>query len=133
MNFALTNARFLASKADSLVENFCELDLGFMLVTESWLKKGVTLPRNLTDLEHAENLKLIHKSRKSRRGRTAGGGVCLVYDRTKISFKQFPIKTGQSEVVAAVGKIQNIQRKLVVITAYISPKTRAKQSHDTLY
>ena len=58
--------------------------------------------------------------------------MCLVYDRSKVSFKQFPIKTGQSEIVAAVGKIQNIQRKIVVITAYISPKTKAKQTHETL-
>ena len=92
INFALTNARSLTPKVTSMVENFCELDLGFMLVTESWLKQGTNLPKELTDLEHAENLKLLHKSRKTRRGKNAGGGVCVVYDKS-VSYTHLTLPT----------------------------------------
>ena len=132
VNFALTNARSLTPKVDSMIETFCELDLSTMLVSESWLKKGSSLDNCLTDLEHAENLSLIHKSRASRKGKNAGGGVCIVFDKTKIALKEYPVKAGRSEFVVACGKVANIQRKFVFISAYISPRTKAKQTRETL-
>ena len=115
-----------------MMEAFSELDLSFMLVSESWLKQGPILQKCLIDLDHAENLSIIHKSRVTRRGRNSGGGVCIVFDKTKIALKEYPIKSGLSEIVAACGKVQNIQRKIVVISAYIPPKTKAKQDREAL-
>ena len=60
VNVALTNARSLTPKIDSMVEAFEEMDLSLMLVSESWLKKGKALDKCLTDLEHADCLSLIH-------------------------------------------------------------------------
>lgn len=66
VNFALTNARSLTPKLESMVEAFDELALSFMMITESLLKKETDLNRWLNNLDTAENIKLIHKVGKVR-------------------------------------------------------------------
>ena len=84
LRFVVANARSLAPKIRSLIDYFNELELSFALITESWLKDGPELVDSLQDLEMGEDLKIMHHNRKSRRGRTAGGGVALVYDLSLI-------------------------------------------------
>ena len=43
-----------------------------------------------------------------------------------ISMKRLPLLGNTYEVLAAIGKLPNNTRKLVVITAYIPPATKAK-------
>ena len=42
LNFALSNARSVIAKLDSLVDMFSELNLHFMLITETWLNSSPT-------------------------------------------------------------------------------------------
>ena len=79
VTFLVTNARSLAPKENSLATNIQELDAAFAIVSESWLKEGNRLDHHLVDLECGEDLKIIHKSRKSKRGKTAGGGIAVVF------------------------------------------------------
>ena len=73
LNVILTNARSLAQKFDSMVDYFRELDLTAAVVTESWLKPGESVEELASNLKDGERIGLIHCSRISKRGRTAGG------------------------------------------------------------
>lgn len=101
MNFALTNARSLPPKINSHVVAFDELDLDFFMITETWITNSKRTQQNLTDLEHAENLKVICKNRPSR-----GGGVAIVFDARRANFKRFPLPRSSWEVVCATGKVR---------------------------
>ena len=68
MNFALTNARSLPPKINSFVTAFNELDLDFMMVTETWIRNTKATARNINDLNLAENIQLVTKNCGSRGG-----------------------------------------------------------------
>lgn len=55
------------------------------------------------------------------------GGIAIVFNKHKLTLNEYKIQAGQAEIVAAVGKICGIQRKIVVIATYIPPKTKANQ------
>ena len=95
--FLVTNARSLAPKANSLATNMNELD--------AWLKEGNRLDRHLIDLDKGENLNIIHRSRRSKRGKNAGAGIAIVYDKTKINLKEYKFKRDKCEIVGASGKM----------------------------
>ena len=115
-----------------MVDYFNELDLAVALITESWLSEGKKLQHCIDDLNDGENIQILQKSRKSRRGRTAGSGVVIAHDTNKIKLKPFPISCGKAEIIAATGRIANNQRVFVFFSIYISPKTKAKQTQETL-
>ena len=91
MNFATTNARSLAQKCNSAVEYFDELDLSFMVITETWLREGRSLSDNVADLEPGAALSLIHKGRTTGRG----GGVGILYKPSRISLKRYQLPKKQ--------------------------------------
>ena len=130
-NVLLTNARSLIPKLDSLLEHFRELDLFCAIVTESWLRPGNVLKAELEELDTAEKISVIHKSRKTRKGRTAGGGVALIFDKNKCDFKEIPI-AGKYEITAAIGNIPGLKRKVAVVGTYIPPSYKAAQNEGVL-
>ena len=80
IRFISTNARSLAPKIDSMIECFSELDLHFALITESWLKDDQKLKDAVMDLDQGENIAMLTHNRKTRNGRTAGGGIQQIED-----------------------------------------------------
>ena len=72
------------------------------------------------------------KSRKSNRGRNAGGGIAIVYNKMRIRLNEFSLRKGNIEIVCATGKVPNNPRTLAIIAAYIPPKNTAKQDKQTL-
>ena len=77
-NVLLSNARSLLPKIECLVDHFRNLELSSAIITESWLRPGVKLDEELEDFEWGEKLKVFHRSRKTRSGRSAGGGVAII-------------------------------------------------------
>ena len=65
-------------------------------------------------------------------GRTkAGGGVAILYGTSsKMTMKNLPIKNKRHEIVASVGKLANIKRRIVCITIYIPPDITKKARDD---
>ena len=88
--YMLTNARSLAPKICSLLNYFRDFSLHFSVITESWLASGTELDNALAELENGTDLRMLYKNRPvkpSSRRRTAGGGVAIVYDKSKCKLK----------------------------------------------
>ena len=117
MNFSLTNARSLAPKLESLSTAFKELDLHFMMVTETWIKNSRVTTRNLMDYRNARNIGLICKNR-----RTRGGGVCVAFDNSRAKLGRFPLPASDFEIVCASGKLSGFTKKVAIFVVYLPPK-----------
>ena len=131
-DFIVTNARSLAPKIESVITAFNELDLHFAVIAESWLKECKNLSDDLDDLNDGENISIIHKSRKSRRGKNAGGGIAILFQKNKIRLSERKIRRGKCELVCATGKLPGVARKIVILGAYLPPNIKANQAHEAL-
>ena len=123
VNFLLSNARSLSPKIRSLIEAFQELKIDIAAITETWLKDGSALGGDLIDLEGGTGLKVIYKNRpKTPGGRTAGGGVAIIYNSSTCQLKERKIKKNKFEIICATGKIKKITRPVAVFAAYMPPR-----------
>ena len=74
-----------------MIEMFENLSLSFAIVTESWLKQGAKLHDFAIDLEAGEDIGIIHCSRPGKKGRTAGGGVAILYKKKLCQLSQYKV------------------------------------------
>ena len=118
LNFVVNNSRSIAPKIYSLIDYFTELNVAAALITETWLKDNKTKEKFEADLKHGYGLDVISKLRGSGKN---GGGVSIIFDRTRVNLKNFPTRKNSHEVVAATGKIPNVHRRLCIICAYVPP------------
>ena len=125
----LTNARSLAPKIGSLIEMFDELDLHFAIITESWLKDGQVLNRDVIDLEFGSQLKILYKNRPAKRAgaRTVGGGVSIIYSKNRCSFKERRIASGNFEILIACGRINGLNKDVAVFGVYVQPRMKVDE------
>ena len=130
----VTNARSLMPKMYSLVDQFTELDIAAALVTETWFKKNRTLEDAALTLRMENGLQIISKERPKRRDGSCinGGGVCIIYDKMKVNLKEYPLKKTNHEIVAAIGKVPNVSRKLAIICVYIPPQATANSCKSVM-
>ena len=75
---------------------------------------------------------MIHRSRITRHGRTAGGGFAIVYNTDKIKITERNMNKGGAELLCAVGKMPEIARRIVIIAVYIPPHTRAAKTEEIM-
>ena len=128
IDFLLTNARSLGPKIQSALDNLSERRLHFAAVTETWLKSGQTLDGDLIDLEHGSGVKILYRNRPAQKsGRTAGGGVALIYNKATCNFKQRRIKGNVFELMCAVGRVGKVARPVAIFVVYIPPKMKADE------
>ena len=122
----VTNARSLAPKILSLISMFEENSLHFAAISESWLKDGETLDRDVIDLEHGSDLGIIYKNRPQRQAgrRVVGGGVSIVYSKSRCNFRERRMTGNKFELVAAVGRVGGYSREVAIISLYIEPRMR---------
>ena len=108
---------------------FDELDLQFAIITESWLKDGSTLDRDIIDLEHGTQLKIIYKNRPVRaaRARQVGGGVSIIYNKNLCSLRERRIASRKFELVVATGKINGLNRSVAIFAVYIQPRMKVDE------
>ena len=128
----LTNARSLSPKIHSLHTAFTEHDLDFALVTESWLKDSRILDRDVIDLEFGTNLKIVYKNRPRNPAgrRTVGGGVSIIYNKSKCNLKERKIRGNNFELVLAVGKVGKIPRQAAIFCLYLEPRMKVSELKD---
>ena len=106
------------------------MDLDLTIITESWLASGTRLEDELLELELGTGLSVVYKNRPvgpSSRRRTAGGGVAIIYNKQRFKLKERRVIGNSFELVCAKGKINGLDRMLVVIGLYIPPKTTVGQ------
>ena len=125
LSFISTNARSLAPKLESAIDCFDELDLDFAVITESWLRDGPQLRKSIDDLKEGRDIDMLTMNRRTRSNKTAGGGIAILFNKNRLTFKEYKIKKGKSEVICATAKIVNTSRQLVVNGAYLKPGLRA--------
>ena len=131
-NFLFTNARSLAPKLCALTQAFESLGLHGAGITETWFKGGKELNKKLNELEDSEGIRVIHRSRDERKKKT-GGGVAFAFCTGTCNFKQITLKSAvrEQEVMAVVGKVAKLKKKVVVFVVYIPPNTRAAEVEAT--
>ena len=131
MNYSLllTNARSLSPKILSLHSYFSEYKLDFALITESWLKDSQTLDRDVIDLEWGTDLKIIYKNRpRTPAGlRKVGGGVSVIYSKSRCSLRERKINGNNYELVLAVGRVGKLTRQVAIFCAYLEPRMKADE------
>lgn len=126
LKILLTNARSLSPKILSLHEYFNECDIDVALVTESWLKDGRVLDRDIIDLEHGSDLKILYKNRpkRSASARAVGGGVSIIYKKNRCTLRERKIRGNKFELLLASGKIGNFARPVVFLCVYLEPRMK---------
>ena len=127
MKLLLTNARSLSPKIESLHDYFEEHELDVALITESWLRDSRVLDRDVVDLEHGTDLKIIYRNRAPKRAslRPVGGGVSIVFNKNTCSLRERKIRGNKFELVAAVGRVARVPRKVAFFCLYIEPRMKA--------
>ena len=120
-SFMVSNARSLLPKIQSLLENFSELNVGFAMISETWLRDNSDNKHLTIDLKQGHGLSIIQKNRyKTKSGALVrGGGVAIIFDNAKINLKEYPIKKTRHEIIVATGKIPKVHRKMALICVYI--------------
>ena len=131
-NFALTNARSLSRKLESLYTIFKETELHFAIVTETWFCDQKEADRINTDAAGRHGIHFINRMRKRSGNTNPGGGVSIIFKKRKILLKEYPITRGRHEIVATKGKIQDNSRPIYIIAVYISTKLRAAGRQEVL-
>ena len=121
INYLLANARSLSNKFDSLVDKFRELDLEFAMINETWLKNDRDTEAAIKDIKDNENLEIIKKNRQSR-----GGGVAIIFDNTRMNLKSYAIPGNKFELICAVGRTNELSKKIVVFSLYIPPRQKVE-------
>ena len=124
--FLLTNVRSLSPKIHSLHTAFVEHELDFALVTESWLKDGSVLDNDVIDLEWGTNLKILYKNRtrNSAGRRKVGGGVSIVFDKSRCNLRERKIGGNKFELLLAVGRVGKIPRQAAIFCLYLEPRLK---------
>ena len=123
-DFAVVNSRIIIPKIESIVDSFTELDLAFMTVSETWLKDDSLSDQILRDLELGHGIGAICVNRKPRNGRNPGGGVAVLYKKSRIQLKAFPTRREGCEIVVGRGKFRDNTHPTYVISAYLPPGLR---------
>ena len=62
--------------------------------------------------------------------RAVGGGVSIVYDKSRCSFRERKISGNHFELVAAIGKVGKLARQVALFCIYIQPKMRVAELQE---
>ena len=124
-NYALTNARSLLPKIDSLVNYFEEYNLSACLISETWMRQDRDTDGILEEVENGAHISMIRRDRGRR-----GGGVAIAFDVRKMKLTKYRVNTRGFELVCATGKINNESRKLAVIAVYLPPKQTKNKTKE---
>ena len=105
-NFLLTNARSLAPKIDSFVENFEERNIDLCVVTETWCHDGVgLLEDDGVDLRLGEGISSFHCGRSAER---RGGGVGIFFRESRIKACEITPKDNPHEICAVLCSLRGL-------------------------
>ena len=115
----LSNARSLAPKIDSFIENFNERDIDLCVITETWLhdEMGI-LQDDGVPLSLGEGIGVVHAGRPVGR---RGGGVGIFFRKSKMKVVDItPSLVSHSEIAVSLCSVRGLSRKIVCVGAYLT-------------
>ena len=113
--FAVTNARSLWKKIQSMYDAFTDLELDFMIVSETWFHNTPALDRLVCDAEHGKGVKMINYCRTKRGRLNAGGGISIIYNSNTLTGSEYNVKKSGFEIAVGKFKLKNESRALFII------------------
>ena len=117
-SFIITNARSLAPKIDSLIENFNERDADLCVVTETWLnEESGLLADDALDLDLGEGITTFHCGRPPGR---RGGGVGIFTRNSRVKAIDITPRGNPHEICAVLCSLRGTSRKIICIGAYLT-------------
>ena len=87
---------------------------------------GRRFKKNAEKLENRDNLRIIKRNRKTR-----GGGVAIIFNKSKMSLREVKIRNNQFELVGALGRTSEEAAKILVLSVYYPPQMK-KDKVDAL-
>ena len=87
------------------------------------------LDRDVIDLEWGTDLKIVYKNRPRNAAglRKVGGGVSIIYSKSRCNLRERKIRGNKFELVLAVGKVGNIPRQVAVFCVYLQPRMKVDE------
>ena len=111
----------------SVIDAFDKLDLSLMMITETWMMEGPVKEKMTDQLSNGHNLGGIFRNRGRR-----GGGVAVIYNKSKMRMSEYKIKTKGHEILVTKGKINNNTRHMFAIVICISRACLREKKLNTL-
>ena len=124
INIATANSRSLEPKTISLIDLINECELTAVVVTETWLKKQARDKIN-EEFENGNGFGMLSYLRP---GVRRGGGVSIVFDRSKINLEENKFGKDGCEIISAVGSCTGEKRKIVIYGIYLPPNLSKPKS-----
>ena len=118
--FFLANCRSMNNKLESINDFFENTGFHFGILTETWTT-DVNIIKIREELENVHDIAIIEKSRGSR-----GGGVAIVYKKSKISMQKHKFLSGVYEILCVKTKIPTAKNYLYVFACYYPPSLKAE-------
>ena len=106
------------------MDNFVEREWTLSIITETWFVTDAKYEQTILDLKNGHGIGAICLNRTSSMGRNSGGGVAVMFRKSKGNFTAFPAKKNGCEIVTAKGKIAGDNRTIFVIGVYMPPGMR---------
>ena len=127
ISIATANARSVDLKLDSVYSLMNDGDIDVLLLTETWVKSDRNLNRIKDDIVERNGFGFIHYNRPGKRN---GGGVAIIYNRSKLTLEENKFRRDGIEVVSAKGKIKGDTRTFACYSIYLPPNlTQARVNH----
>lgn len=119
--FALTNARSLWLKVRSLLDCFDEIELSFMIISQTWFYQCEALDKLMQRLESGENISFLNRTRRKKGNQNPGGGISIAFNKNGITLSEYRIKRSGHEIICARGKLLHNSQPIFIIAAYVTP------------
>lgn len=119
-------------KLDSLFDMFKNTNCAAALLTETWIKSGGNFDRIYDEITNSHGLGMIAYNRP---GRRRGGGVAIVFNKSKISLEEHKFHRNGIEMVAVKGRIIGQKRTVVLMSVYLPPNlltSRVKHANELI-
>ena len=117
---------------NSLADYFTETEMAIAIITETWFYKCEALEQLIIRAESGDGLGMINNFRSKRKtNANPGGGVSIVYRKSKMEMKRVQVNVKGQEICVAEGKLLGQSRPVYVVGCYLS--TRLTKNEAKMY
>ena len=103
------------------------------VVSETWLRDGESLDRDMDDLREGAGMELICKNRRVNERGVAYGGVAIMYKKNAMSLREIKVDSAADyEILLALGNIKGLSRKILVFACYVPPNYSVRKGKDCM-